>query len=375
MIRRIYVHNFRCLDNFELSLASHSSVLLLGRNGSGKTAIGMALKVLQAIGRGTNRVRDLVSPEDLGLVGAAGPMRFEIEAELAGRVYVYSIAFEFPTHFRELRVKDETFTVDGAPILSRELAQVMLSRGQPGDPPPFRIDWHLVALAVLQEQRSDQPLTTFRQWLAAVLILRPVPSLARGESDQNNLPANAPDIYVENIGEWFSTLLATTPAVYKDISEYLMAIMPDFSEIKNAPWGSAERRRLTFRFRGVTNNLELPLEALSDGEKCFVIFALTIATAKAGGPLLCFWDEPDNHLTLDEVGHSVMALRRAFRDSGQLIATSHHPEAISRFSDENTFYLSRHSHLEPTIITPLENLRGKFSGGLVDALIRGDVAA
>ena len=70
-----------------------------------------------------------------------------------------------------------------------------------------------------------------------------------------------------------------------------------------------------------------------------------------------------------------MALRRAFQSRGQLIVTSHNPEAIRRFSDTNTLYLSRKSHLEPTIVTAVEGMRasGLFEGGFVDALVRGDV--
>jgi hypothetical protein len=106
-----------------------------------------------------------------------------------------------------------------------------------------------------------------------------------------------------------------------------------------------------------------------------MIFALVIATNGAFGPLLCFWDEPDNYLAPSEVGLSVMALRRAFQAGGQLMTTSHNPEAIRRFSDENTLVLYRNSHLEPTIVRPLEAIRsgGELKGDLIDALTRGDV--
>ena len=67
----------------------------------------------------------------------------------------------------------------------------------------------------------------------------------------------------------------------------------------------------------------------------------------------------------------MLALRRAFQSGGQFIATSHNPEAIRRFSDENTLLLYRKSHLEPTIVRPLSELQ--VSGDLVGALIRGDV--
>ena len=87
VIRRLYVHNFRCLENFELPVSGQSSVLLIGKNGSGKTTVGLALEILQKIARGTNRVGDLVKPKDLARGRTDVPMRFEIEVELEAEVY------------------------------------------------------------------------------------------------------------------------------------------------------------------------------------------------------------------------------------------------------------------------------------------------
>jgi len=66
------------------------------------------------------------------------------------------------------------------------------------------------------------------------------------------------------------------------------------------------------------------------------ICAFVLAANDAYGPLVCFWDEPDNYLAPSEVGHFVLALRKEFQSGGQLITTSHNIEAISRFSDDNT---------------------------------------
>jgi predicted ATPase len=73
VIQRFYVHNFRCLENFELPIANRSSVLLVGKNGAGKTTVGFALEILQRIARGTNRVDEVVKPKDLAR-GHAAPM-------------------------------------------------------------------------------------------------------------------------------------------------------------------------------------------------------------------------------------------------------------------------------------------------------------
>ena len=39
MIERLYVHNFRCLENFTLDFAGQRSAVLIGKNGSGKSTV------------------------------------------------------------------------------------------------------------------------------------------------------------------------------------------------------------------------------------------------------------------------------------------------------------------------------------------------
>jgi len=331
------------------------------------------LEILQKIARGTNRVGDLVQPKDLSRERADVPMRFEIEVTIGAKIHTYKVAFEFPKEFKELRVFEESLVVDGKSIYRRELAQVHLARQGTDAEAAFRIDWHLVALPIVQRQSSDDPLNRFKQWLANALILRPVPSLIRGDSEEETLQ---PNIRVTNLGAWFSGLLAFAPSTYSKIDEYLRQIMPDLRDIKNPATGK-DSRSLVVQFSNPQGSATFPFSDLSDGEKSFMICALVIAANDAYGPLLCFWDDPDNYLAPSEVGQSVIALRKAFEAGGLLIATSHNPEAIRRFSDENTVFLYRRSHLEPTIARRLDEIRasGDLQGDLVGALIRGDVEA
>ena len=238
MIRRLYVHNFRCLENFELPVSGQSSVLLIGKNGSGKTTVGLALEILQKIARGTNRVGDLVKPKDFARGRTDVPMRFEIEVELEAKIYEYAIAFEFPEGFKELRVLEEKLTVDGKPVYTREVAQVHLARTGQEKEAKFRIDWHLVALPIVQEQSQNDPLFIFKQWLARMLILRPIPSLILGDSKQETLQPNP---QVTDFGAWFSGLLAYAPSAYAKIDEYLKQVMPDLKDIKNPVIGTDSR--------------------------------------------------------------------------------------------------------------------------------------
>lgn len=350
-----------------MPVSGKSSVLLIGKNGAGKTTVGLALQILQKIARGTNRVGDLIEPKDLARGRTDVPMRFEIEVELEAKIYQFTIAFEFPTGFKELRVLEEKLSVGGKPIYSREVAQVHLARTGQEREADFRIDWHLVALPIIQEQSTNDPIFVFKQWLARMLILRPAPSLISGDSKEETLQ---PNTQVTDFGAWFSGLLAYAPSAYTKIDNYLKQVMPDLKDIKNPAVGK-DSRSLVVQFSSDQGSVTLPFEDLSDGEKCFMICALVLAANDAYGPVLCFWDEPDNFLALSEVGHFVLALRRAFQTGGQFIATSHNSEAIRRFSDENTLVLYRRSHLEPTNVRPLHEI--DVSGDLVGALVRGDV--
>ncbi len=367
VIRRFYVHNFRCLENFELPLSGHSSILLIGNNGTGKSTIGFALEILQRIARGTNRVGELVKPKDLTQGRTHVPLRFELEVELNGTIYVYALAFELPKEFKELRVLEEKLVMGGQPVYTRELAQVHLARTKREIEANFLIDWHLVALPIIQQQSMKDPLFIFKQWLASMLILRPMPSLISGDSEGETLHPNP---QVTNFGAWFSGVLAYAPSAYTKMDAFLKKIIPDLKDIRNPPTGK-DSKSLAVQFYKDQGSLNLPFADLSDGEKCFVICALVLAANETYGPLCCFWDEPDNYLAPSEVGHFVLDLRQSFQPSGQFIATSHNSEAILQFSENNTFVLSRKSHLEPTIVRPLKELH--VNGDLVGTLIRGDL--
>ena len=376
MLQRLYVHNFRCLENFELILKEMPSSLLIGKNGAGKSTIRVVLEILQHIGRGINSLREfdknhlgLIDPKDFNRGRSDVPIRFEIEVLLDNKLYKYILALELPENFRELRVFEEQLLISGNPIYSRKEAQVTLypSQSQRNLEAKFLLDWHLVALPVIQEQSETDPLRIFKTWLARTIILAPIPSLMTGDSNGETLE---PKRDGSNFGEWFSGLLSRYPAAYTQADRYLREVMPDIEDFLNEQIGK-DSKSMVVRFEEKNANLSVDFKDLSDGEKCFFLCAVVLAANKYYGPLFCFWDEPDNYLSLPEVGDFVTSLRRSFKDSGQIIATSHNEEAIRKFSNENTFVLARKSHLEPTLVRLLSDIQ--VSGDLVDTLIRDDI--
>jgi len=364
MIRRIYVHNYRCFQNFDFNVEGQSSVLILGKNGTGKSTLSSALKILQGIAKGENRVKQFLSVDDFAFNQTDVPVRIELSVELNNKVYDYAVAFELPDGFKEPRVREEKLMCDNAAVYSRDEAQVELTASRTR----FLVDWHLAALPIVQIHGQDNPIETFRSWLSRLVLIAPVPSAIHGESEDNSL---YPEKNLSNFANWFRGVLGEYPASYSVIDDFLKQMLPDFMDFQNKPIGETAKK-IVVRFGIDEKILRLDLDQLSDGEKIFFVCAVLLAANKYYGPTFCLWDEPDNFVSLSEVGHMVVALRKSFAQSGQLFITSHNPEAIRKFTDESTLHLDRRSHLEPTRARWLSDLT--YQGDLIESLIRGDIS-
>lgn len=365
MIQRIYISHYRLFENFEINLKEKHSVLLIGRNGVGKSSLGRALGILQKIGRGSNRLKSLFGEEDYGRTDTSRPIRIELSVKIGSQVFEYTLAVELPDNFHESRVLEEQLAIGGESVFSRKLAEVSLSKTASS----FMVDWHLVALPVVQVRGTDNPIALFKDWLSKMIIISPNPSTMDGVSDENSLE---PAFDCSNFASWFAGLLGEYPASYTVVEKYLKEVLPDFQDFQNKPISDVAKR-LFVRFAGGNGQpLKLDFKNLSDGEKCFFVCSVVLGANKFYGPVFCLWDEPDNYLSLSEVGHLVMALRRSFETSGQLLVTSHNPEAIRKFSDETTLSLDRKSHLEPPTARWLSDIG--YHGDLVESLIRGEIS-
>ncbi len=364
MIERVYIHNFRCLENFSLDLSGRGSALIIGKNGAGKSTLRQALGVFQNICRRLNRVRDLVSESDFSQGRTDIPMRFEIDLTLADKPFKYAIAFEWPERFREARVAEESLSVDGNSIFTRQKEQVNLPGGS-----SFRLDWHVAALPVITERPGEGAIQQLNSFFSSMVLIAPIPSKMSGFTEEESFDLQHD---ASNFSAGLNALLLRYPAAYNLIFDYLKPVIPDLTSFENVPRGE-RGKQLMIRFEPEKSerSLLIDFKHLSDGEKCFFLSAFVIAISKVNRTVFCMWDEPDNHLSLPEISHFITQLRRLVNQKGQFVATSHHPETIRRFSDENTLVFHRKSHLEPTVVRMLEEI--EYQGDLIDALIRNEV--
>jgi ABC-type cobalamin/Fe3+-siderophores transport system ATPase subunit len=364
MIERLYIQNFRCLESVTFDFAGKSSALMIGKNGAGKSTTCKALAVFQRICRGSSRVDKLFSPSDFTLRNTDRPIRFEIEVSLAEKRYVYAISFDWPTNFREARILDESLSVDAQSVFTRQQAQIQLANGS-----AFRLDWHVFALPVIDEKPPERAIRDLNNFLGALVVTSPIPENMSGYSEQ---PASQLEEDASNFASCLRGLLETDFAVYAKFDEYIRSVIPDFSSIKNVDRGKdGKQLMVSFKAPDAKESLEVEFDALSAGEKCFFLSGYLIASRAAGFPTVCMWDEPDNHLSLSEVGQFIISLRKMAQRGGQFIATTHHPETVRKFSDDSTIVLTRKSHLDPTRARLLNEF--SYTGDLVHALIRDEI--
>ena len=364
MIERLYVHNFRCLENFTLEFGGRSSTLVIGKNGSGKSTVLNCLALFQQICRGSSRVSKLISTSDFTQHRTDHPMRFEVELTLSGKRFKYVISFEWPSTFREARILDESLLVDGQAIFTRHQAQVQLSGGA-----AFGLDWHIVALPVIHERPGETAIQDIKTFFASMILIAPIPAKMTGYSEEPSMELQDDGA---NYASCLRALLGQRPAAYGIFESYLKTVIPDFSSIENVERGESGTQ-LIVRFEPPKPQPSLSVEfkALSDGEKCFFLSAYLIALNTVGLNVFCMWDEPDNNLSLSEVGQFIIALRKMTHQNGQFFATTHHPETIRKFSDETTFVFTRKSLLDPTVVRPLADF--SYDGDLINALIRDGI--
>ena len=85
MMQRLYVHNFRCLENFELDVKDMPSALLIGKNGT----VNQPLLLIRDTSAHRSRRKQswkLCRAKDFARGRSDVPIRFEIEVLLGQEI-------------------------------------------------------------------------------------------------------------------------------------------------------------------------------------------------------------------------------------------------------------------------------------------------
>lgn len=372
MLKRLYIHNYKCYQNFEFNLENLHDILLLGENGVGKSTIGAVLDILRRIGGGEHDVERLVRLSDRFDHGPDAVVRIEATFSSELGDLSYGLALELPPSFTRLRVREETLQLNGETVFSRAVAQVDLNNLN-GGKSSFLHDWHQVVLPSIFTQPGVTPpaVEEIRSVLRSIIVLHPQPEQMVSQSDSlaRELARDA-----SNLATWTEAMVAENHEAYSLVVDWYRQLSPDFSGFRSTP----RDRQLLIKYRREDRDIEVPFDALSDGEKVYFLAAVLMAYNETISPLICYWDEPDNFMMMREIGGVMSSLRKSFAGRGQLIVAAHSDETIMKFAKARTFCLRRLSHLEPTLpiksVTQLEE-EGLEIGDYRTSIVTGDLFA
>ena len=204
MLKRIYIDNFRCLVNFELSVNSIN--LFLGSNGTGKSTVFDVLRKIQAFVSGDGKVNTIFKPLDCTRWQTSVIQSFELEIEGNGGTYKYELAIqhdrEQDINVKRTRVKYERLWFDNQPLLKFELGEVQLYHDNNSEVQKYPFDLFQSMLSLFVS-KNDRNLAWFKKRMERFIILKinPARMVSISKQEENRLSYT-----MENYVSWYRYL-------------------------------------------------------------------------------------------------------------------------------------------------------------------------
>jgi predicted ATPase len=342
MLKRIYIDNFKCFVNFELSTDAIN--LFLGPNGAGKSTLFDVLRRLQAFLGGDGKVDAIFHFNELTRWQTSLTQSFELEIEGNGGIYKYELAIEHEDEGRRTRVSYERLWFDKKPLLSFQMGDVQLYRDNHSEGPSYPFDWSQSAVASIYSRKDNKRLTWFKERMDRFLIIQIIPSLMVDHSDKEEIRLTP---RMDNYVSWYRYLSQDQGKIL-ELTKVLQGILDGFAYFRFAEAGE-ERRILKLYFAdpsGTGQNVEYRFGELSDGQRMLIaLYTLLCATQGEKRYTLCV-DEPENFLALPEIQPWLVKLYDLCSEGKiQALLISHHPEMINYLlASPVGYWLDHHSN-------------------------------
>lgn len=323
MLKRLYIDNFKCFVNFDLSFDSIN--LFLGLDGSGKTTIFDVLWNLQAFITADQKIQTLFKPTDLTRWQTSPVQTFELDIEGNGGVYQYELAIEHDDARRMARVHYERLSFGQKPVLHVESSgetQLYLDDDSAG--PKFPIDGSRSAVASIPPRHNNTRLTWFKERLERLIIVQVMLQMMADVSqvEENNLTKQ-----MANFVSWYRHISENQGKAI-EITTILQEILDGFDHFRFEKVGQ-QQRLLKLSFTNANNHsVKYTFSELSDGQRALVALYTLIYATRNEDYTLCI-DEPENFLALPEIQPWLTQLYDFCSDNElQALLISHHPELI-----------------------------------------------
>ena len=345
VLERIYIENYKCLVDFDLQL--QETTLLLGANGSGKTAV---LDVVYGIGRllaGEVKVTDPVAfpLSTLTRWQSHRHQQFRLQVRAGSESLGYSLRVDHDPDIGSRVVREMLMGGDGTVLFDFNMGEVQLYRDDGSEGPRYRTDWTESALARVVEQPVNRRLTAFLNTVRDTVVCTIRPYGVRSESSRADRLLGR---YADNFVAWYRDAVLESPGMARSHEEALQLVIDGFDSLHLKPVG-ADTRELRLRFantNGSGNSTErywLSFDELSDGQRALVVL-YGLLHLRGGDGISMFLDEPDNYVALPEIQPWLLAMLELCEETpSQAVICSHHPEMIDYLGPHYGLILRRNA--------------------------------
>lgn len=366
MIKRLYVDNFKCLVNFELSLQELS--LLLGPNGVGKTSVMDVVFALRRLLSGEAKVTDpdTFPTSTLTRWQKRNIQVFEIDVVLDGDEFTYRLEVEHEPATRKARICRERLDAKSRPLFAFEKGEVHLYRDDHSEGPVFGADWSESALARVPPRHDNERLSEFLRFMRKIIVCGLYPASFETESStaESMLRRDA-----SNFASWYQHVLLERQELVPDFTKSLEEVIDGFRGIRMPPVGM-DTRALMVSFDQFGERYELRLDETSDGQRALIALYSLVRLAAGQGYTLML-DEPDNYIALAEIQPWLIKLSDAAGvDLPQAVLCSHHPELIDYLGVDCGLILKR-ERSGVTIVRSAADLAIEGGLSLSEVIARG----
>jgi len=326
MLKRLYIDNFRCFVNFEYR--PERKQLLLGANGSGKSSLLDAVRLLKEFIKG----RDIPFTQSSRTRWQDRPLQvFEIEALIDGKLHAYRVEIRYSSKSNAPTVDLERLSVEGVPVF--ELANGEMRSYLDGSAQTNFLRGEATESSLQLASFGNPSVRQFVEWMSTVYCFQI--DAYEGKMDE---VADSEDYYpnfeLENLAGWYRHLLEVDMDGNDSFRASLREVLNGFLALRfSTEEDGVKKLRADFN-SPAQGKLTISIRELSDGQRCLIALYMILHFLIAKGYTV-FLDEPDNFVSLREIQPWLLAAEQAVEDgNGQLILISHHPEILNQWAQE-----------------------------------------
>ena len=344
MINYLKIDNYCSLVNFKIDFSSIN--LLLGNNGTGKSNIFSLISVLRSFIQGKLDVTEAFDFKTLTRWQSVPVQTFEFSLSYKNFVYVYQLEIEFDIKEKNNRIKKEVVLCNDNYIFKAENGKAILYNDSYKEGPEVLVNWMSSGISSVYERSDNTKLFDFKQAVDKIVVCHPLPfdfDYSLSFAEQQNL-----DYSAGNIANVYMYIVQRNPEKMMELWQVLKEINPSF--VRTYLNGdNGKTLYFEYDYNGVKNSYSIT--EISDGERMlFILYFLIIMYFDEEYSL--FLDEPDNYISLQEVGQFIQFVQDRAVGKRQCIFISHHPNVIDFFAPSNGIWLERRSYGATTIANP-----------------------